>query len=54
MGLFLFFCVKVYIVMYFFCIYKILYQVLFGFTIEYVLVRKKFFYEKVSKYHFFG
>ena len=52
MGLFLFFCVKVYIVMYFFCIYKILYQVLFGFTIEYVLVRKKFFYEKVSKYHF--
>ena len=40
--------------MYFFCIYKILYQILFGFTIEYVLVRKKsFFYEKVSKYHFF-
>ena len=27
-------------------------QILFGFTIEYVLVRKKFFYEKVSKYHF--
>ena len=43
---------KVYIVMYFFCIYKISYQVLFGFTIEYVLVRKQFFYEKVSKYHF--
>ena len=38
--------------MYFFCIYKISYQVLFGFTIEYVLVRKQFFYEKVSKYHF--
>ena len=36
----------------FFCIYKISYQVLFGFTIEYVLVRKQFFYEKVSKYHF--
>ena len=46
MGLFLFFCVKVYIVMFFFCIYKILYQILFGFTIEYVLVRKKFFMKK--------
>ena len=32
--------------MYFFCIYKILYQILFGFTIEYVLVRKKVFFMK--------
>ena len=45
MGLF-FFCGKVYIVMYFFCIYKISYQILFGFTVEYVFVRKKVFYEK--------
>ena len=52
MGLFLFFCGKVYIVMYFFVSMKISYQVLFGFTIEYVLVRKKFFMKKVSKYHF--
>ena len=52
MELFLFFCVKVYIVMYFFCIYKILYQILFGYIVEYVLVRKKFFMKKVSKYHF--
>ena len=52
MGLFLFFCVKVYIVM-FFCIYKISYQILFGFTVEYVLVRKKFFYEKSVKVSFF-
>ena len=52
MGLFLFFCGKVYIVMYFFCIYKILYQILFGFTVEHVLIRKKFFMKKVSKYHF--
>ena len=29
-------------------------QILFGFTVEHVLVRKKFFYEKVSKYHFFA
>ena len=29
-------------------------QIFFGFTIEYVLVRKKFFYEKVSKNHFFA
>ena len=36
----------------FLCIYKISYQILFGFTVEYVLIRKKFFYEKVSKYHF--
>ena len=43
MGLFLFFCVKVYIVMYFFVSMKISYQILFGFTIEYVLVRKKVF-----------
>ena len=50
MGLF-FFCGKVYIVMYFFCIYKISYQILFGFTVEYVFVRKKFFMKKVSKYH---
>ena len=36
------------------CIYKISYQILFGFTVEYVLVRKKFFFmKKVSKYHFF-
>ena len=35
-----------------FCIYKISYQILFGFTVEHVLIRKKFFYEKVSKYHF--
>ena len=27
----------------FLCIYKISYQILFGFTVEYVLVRKKFF-----------
>ena len=27
-------------------------QILFGFTIEYVLVRKKIFVKKVSKYHF--
>ena len=45
MGLF-FFCGKVYIVMYFFCIYKISYQILFGFTVEYVLVRKKIFMKK--------
>ena len=50
MGLF-FFCGKVYIVM-FFCIYKISYQILFGFTVEYVLIRKKFFMKKVSKYHY--
>ena len=53
MGLF-FFCGKVYIVMYFFCIYKISYQILFGFTVEYVLVRKKFFYEKSIKVSSFG
>ena len=34
------------------CIYKISYQILFGFTVEYVLVREKFFFmKKVSKYH---
>ena len=33
------------------CIYKISYQILFGFTVEYVLVREKFFMKKVSKYH---
>ena len=32
--------------MYFFCIYKISYQILFGFTVEYVLVRKKIFMKK--------
>ena len=32
--------------MYFFCIYKISYQILFGFTVEYVFVRKKFFMKK--------
>ena len=53
MGLF-FFCGKVYIVMYFFCIYKISYQILFGFTVEYVLVREKFFYEKSVKVSSFG
>ena len=36
----------------FLCIYKISYQILFGFTVEYVLIRKKFFMKKVSKYHF--
>ena len=36
------------------CIYKISYQILFGFTIEYVLVRKKFFYEKSVKVSFFA
>ena len=36
----------------FFCIYKISYQIFFGFTVEYVFVRKKFFMKKVSKYHF--
>lgn len=46
MGLF-FFCGKVYIVMYF-CIYKISYQILLGFTVEHVLIRKKFFMKKVS------
>ena len=45
MGLFLFFCGKVYIVMYF-CIYKISYQILLGFTVVHVLIRKKDFYEK--------
>ena len=41
--------------MYFFCIYKILYQVLFGFTIEYVLVRKKsFFMKKCQSIIFFA
>ena len=35
-------------------IYKISYQILFGFTVEYVLIRKSFFMKKVSKYHFFG
>ena len=35
------------------CIYKISYQILFGFTVEYVLVRKKFFYEKSVKVSFF-
>ena len=34
-----------------FCIYKISYQILFGFTVEHVLIRKKFFMKKVSKYH---
>ena len=53
MGL-IFFCGKVYIVMYFFCIYKISYQILFGFTVEYVLARKSFFYEKSVKVSFFG
>ena len=32
--------------MYFFCIYKILYQILFGYIVEYVLVRKKFLMKK--------
>ena len=53
MGLF-FFCGKVYIVMYFFCIYKISYQILFGFTVEYVFVRKKFFMKKSIKVSLFG
>ena len=35
-------------------IYKISYQILFGFTVEYVLIRKSFFMKKVSKYHFFA
>ena len=34
------------------CIYKISYQILFGFTVEYVLIGKSFFMKKVSKYHF--
>ena len=34
--------------------YKISYQILFGFTVEYVLVRKKFFYEKSIKVSSFG
>ena len=29
-----------------FCIYKISYQILFGFTVEHVLIRKKFFMKK--------
>ena len=28
--------------MYFFCIYKISYQILLGFTVEHVFIRKKF------------
>jgi len=40
--------------MYFFCIYKISYQILFGFTVEYVLIRKKFFMKKSVKVSFFG
>ena len=36
------------------CIYKISYQILFGFTVEYVLVREKFFYEKSVKVSSFG
>ena len=36
----------------FLCIYKISYQILFGFTVEYVLIGKSFFMKKVSKYHF--
>ena len=44
-GIILIFCGKVYIVI-FFCIYKISYQILFGFTVEYVLIRKKFFMKK--------
>ena len=35
-------------------VYKISYQILFGFTVEYVLIRKSFFMKKVSKYHFFA
>ena len=34
------------------CIYKMSYQILFGFTVEYVLVRN-FFYEKSVKVSFF-
>ena len=54
MGLFLFFCGKVYIVMYFFVSMKISYQVLFGYIVEYVLVRKKFFMKKCQSIIFFG
>ena len=50
-GIILIFSGKVYIVIYFFVSMKISYQILFGFTVEYVFVRKKFFMKKVSKYH---
>ena len=36
-----------------FCIYKISYQILFGFTVEHVLIRKKFFLWKSIKVSFF-
>lgn len=49
MGLFLFFCGKVYIVMYFFCIYKISYRILFGFTVECKRLRLPFSLQNESK-----
>ena len=54
MGLFLFFCGKVYIVMYFFCIYKISYQILFGFTLSMCSCEKKFFMKKCQSIIFFA
>ena len=52
MGLFLFFCVKVYIVMYFLVSIRFYIRYFYDFPLSLYVHEKSFFYEKVSKYHF--
>ena len=52
MGLFLFFCVKVYIVMYFFVSIRFYIRYFLDLPLSMCSYEKSFFCEKVSKYHF--
>ena len=52
MGLFLFFCVKVYIVMYFFVSIRFYIRYFLDISLSMCSYEKKFFMKKVSKYHF--
>ena len=53
MGLFLFFCVKVYIVMYFFVSIRFYIRYFLDLPLSMCSYEKSFFVKKVSKYHFF-
>ena len=52
MGLFLFFCVKVYIVMYFLVSIRFYIRYFYDFPLSMCSYEKSFFMKKVSKYHF--
>ena len=54
MELFLFFCGKVYIVMYFFVSIRFHIRYFWDISLSMCSYEKKFFMEKVSKYHFFA